>query len=96
MNFYRDMSRAQAIEEIKQIPFQPILRPCSYTRNYPSLFAVTYRYEGRILHTLVERLFNGTYVEARWDKKPVHRTATYKSIHDLEAFVKGLGDDDPC
>ena len=90
------MTKTQAIEEIKRSPFQPILRPCSHTKDYPTLFAVTYWHKGHILHSLVERLLNGTYLEVHWDKKPVYGTMSYRSIHELENFVKGLmSDEDP-
>jgi hypothetical protein len=93
MSFYRDMTKPEAIEEIKRYPFQPILRPCSHTRNYPNIFAVTYTYKGRILHSLVERFLNGRYVEIQWINEPIYGTE-YKDMMELEAFVKGLMEDE--
>jgi hypothetical protein len=97
MSLYRCITRAEAIEEIKRAPFQPILRPCIHTRDYPNVFAVTYTYRGRILHSLVERFLNGRYTEVRWNKEPIRVGMGFKDVLELEAFVKELmSDEDPC
>lgn len=60
--FFHDFTREEAERVLYYHPCEPILRPCSYTPRFPTVFALSYVPASRqIHHTLVERLPEGRY-----------------------------------
>ena len=60
--FFHDFTREEAERVLYYHPCEPILRPCSYTPRFPTIFALSYVPASRqIHHTLVERLPEGRY-----------------------------------
>jgi len=89
-NFYKEFNRLEATLAVTQNPFQPILRPCPYTKTYPYVLAVTYWFNDRIRHSLVECLPTGKFAELEWNRGPIRLSTCYNTVIDLESKLKGL------
>lgn len=94
--FFHDLTREEAERVLYHQPCEPILRPCSYTSRFPTVFAVSYVPVGRqiIHHTLVERLPEGRYrsvIDTLDDTGEPRITSTseeWASEAELYAFIQ--------
>lgn len=69
--FFRPVTRAEAEVQLSRYPTEPILRTCSYTPTFPSIFAVSYVIPGgELRHTLVRRLSEQYWCAIREETDP--------------------------